>query len=120
MNVGMKHLKLSDKCVLVDWDVSLLYNLESIEIGNECFESVQTFQIDGLNRLQTIKIESNQIIYSEKSDYENNWSKSFYILNCESLIVMVVNQRFSCKYYLSCQLEKCKNLNVLTILLINS
>ena len=35
MNNGMKHLKLSDKCVLVDWDVSLLYNLESIEIGNE-------------------------------------------------------------------------------------
>ena len=30
----MKHLKLSDNCVLVNWDVSLLYNLESIEIGN--------------------------------------------------------------------------------------
>ena len=55
----MKHLKLIDNCVLVDWDVSLLYNLESIEIGNDCFESVQTFQIDGLNRLKTIKIESN-------------------------------------------------------------
>ena len=34
MNIGMKHLKLSDNCVLVNWDVSLLYNLESIEIGN--------------------------------------------------------------------------------------
>ncbi|CBK21184.2 uncharacterized protein [Blastocystis hominis] len=35
LNIGMKHLKLSDNCVLEDWDVSLLYNLESIEIGNE-------------------------------------------------------------------------------------
>ena len=59
LNIGMKHLKETDKCVLVDWDVSLLYNLESIEIGNECFESIQTFKIDELNRLKTIKIGSN-------------------------------------------------------------
>ena len=58
----MKHLKLIDNCELVDWDVSLLYNLESIEIGNECFGSVRTFQIDGLNRLKTIKIESNHLL----------------------------------------------------------
>ena len=56
LNIGMKHLKLTDNCVLVDWDVSWLLNLESIEIGDECFGSVQTFQIDGLNRLKTIKI----------------------------------------------------------------
>ena len=41
LNIGLKHLKLSDNCVLVDWDVSLLYNLESIVIGNECFESMK-------------------------------------------------------------------------------
>ena len=33
--------------------------LESIEIGNDCFKSVQTFQIDGLNQLKTIKIGKN-------------------------------------------------------------
>ena len=59
LNIGIKHLKLSDKCVLVDWDVLLLYNLESIEIGDDCFGSVHTFEIDGLNRLQTIKIGNN-------------------------------------------------------------
>ena len=59
MNIGIRHLKLTDKCVLDDWDVSLLYNLESIEIGNDCFGSVQTFQIDGLIRLKTIKIAKN-------------------------------------------------------------
>ena len=62
MNIGIKHLKLSDNCMLVDWDVSLLYNLESIEIGNDCFGSVKTFKIDGLNRLKTIKIGSNSFI----------------------------------------------------------
>ena len=95
LNMGMKHLKLTDKCVLVDWDVSLLLNLESIEIGNECFESVRTFKIDGLNRLKTIKIGNNSFTQVKESDWKNNWrdamnlannqSKSFHILNCESL-----------------------------------
>ena len=58
-NIGIKYLKLINNCVLVDWDVSLFHNLESIEIGNECFGSVQTFKIDGLNRLKTIKIGNN-------------------------------------------------------------
>ena len=80
----MKHLKLIDNCELVDWDVSLLYNLESIEIGNECFGSVRTFQIDGLNRLKTIKIGSNSFT-QEKNGDGNNKSKSFHILNCKSL-----------------------------------
>ena len=84
MNIGMKHLKLTDNCVLTDWDVSLLLNLESIEIGNDCFGSVKTFQIDGLNRLKTIKIGSNSFT-QKKNDYDNDSSKSFHILNCESL-----------------------------------
>ena len=96
MNIGMKHLKLTDNCVLIDWDVSWLYNLESIEIGNDCFESVQTFQIEGLNRLKTIKIGYNSFTQVKKCNWnddweetrkriENNLSKSFHILNCKSL-----------------------------------
>ena len=84
MNMGMKHLKLTDNCVLVDWDVSWLLNLESIEIGNDCFESVKTFQIEGLNRLKTIKIEDYSF-NQEKNIFGNDKSKSFHILNCKSL-----------------------------------
>ena len=83
LNIGMKHLKLSDNCVLVDWDVSLLYNLESIEIGNDCFGSVKTFKIDGLNRLKTIKIGTrsfNSLQYSRQNDY-----REFAVVNCQSL-----------------------------------
>ena len=84
LNIGMKHLKLSDNCVLVDWDVSWLLNLESIEIGNYCFGSVKTFKIDGLNQLKTIKIGNNSFT-QEKNDWGDDKSKSFHILNCESL-----------------------------------
>ena len=89
LNIGMKHLKLTDNCVLVDWDVSWLLNLESIEIGNDCFESVETFKIDGLNRLKTIKIGYNSFTLLKEPNWNyrkaNTQSKSFHILNCESL-----------------------------------
>ena len=84
LNIGIKHLKLTDNCVLVDWDVFWFLNLESIEIGNDCFGSVQTFQINGLNRLKTIKIGNNSFTQKKNSD-GNDESKSFHILNCESL-----------------------------------
>ena len=69
--------------------------IESIEIGDDCFGSVQTFQIDGLNRLKIIKIGNNSFTHVKGSDWDNNnnnvnsrandKSKSFHILNCESL-----------------------------------
>ena len=84
LHIGMKHLKLTDNCVLVDWDVSWFMNLESIEIGNDCFGSVQTFKIDGLNRLKSIKIGKNSFT-DVKNENGYDSSKSFHILYCESL-----------------------------------
>ena len=95
LDIGMKHLKLLDNCVLDDWDILWFLNLESIKIGNNCFESVQTFRIDRLNKLKTIKIGINSFTQVKKSTWDNNLftaqnkadnqSKSFHILNCESL-----------------------------------
>ena len=58
--------------------------LQSIEIGNECFASVKSFKIDGLSRLKTIKIGINSFT-QRKNWYGNDRTKSFHILNCESL-----------------------------------
>ena len=66
------------------FDFSRITLLESIEIGDNCFGSVQIFQIEGLNRLKTIKI-GNDSFTQEKNLYGNDEWKSFHILNCESL-----------------------------------
>ena len=58
--------------------------IESIEIGNDCFEFVQTFRIDELSRLKTIKIGINSFTQIKNSGGYDE-SKSFHILNCESL-----------------------------------
>ena len=63
------------------FDFSRFSIVESIEIGDDCFGSVKTFQIDGLNRLKTIKIGNNS--FTQRNGYDS--SKSFHILNCESL-----------------------------------
>ena len=66
------------------FDFSRFSIVESIEIGNDCFGSVKTFKIDGLNRLKTIKIGNNSFTQKKNSD-GNDESKSFHILNCKSL-----------------------------------
>ena len=45
---------------------------------------MKTFRIEGLNRLKTIKIGNNSFT-QRKNSYGNDESKSFHILNCESL-----------------------------------
>ena len=66
------------------FDYSELNHIESIEIGNDCFGSVQTFKIDRLNGLKRIKIGKNSFT-QHKNSYGYDSSKSFHILNCESL-----------------------------------
>ena len=67
-------------------DFSRFTQVKTIEIGDECFGSVKTFKIDGLNRLKTIKVGINS--FTQNKTYWGNYydeSKSFHILNCGSL-----------------------------------
>ena len=66
------------------FDFSRFSIVESIEIGDDCFGSVKTFQIEGLNRLKSLKIGKNSFT-QKKNGAGNDQSKSFHILNCESL-----------------------------------
>ena len=59
-------------------------NLESIEIGNDCFRYVNTFVIDGLNELKSLVIGINSFTKNKYSN-GNDESRSFSILNCIEL-----------------------------------
>ena len=58
--------------------------LESIQIEDDCYEKVKMFKIDGLSRLKSLTIGSNSFT-QKKNSWGNDKSKSFHILNCESL-----------------------------------
>ena len=83
MSVILKDWTCNDMDYTI-FDFSRFSVVESIEIGNNCFGSVQIFRIDGLNRLKTIKIGNNSFTQKKYSDGDDK-SKSFHILNCESL-----------------------------------
>ena len=76
---------------LLKFKLSNYPNLKRIEIGDDCFENVKTFQIDGLNRLESLKIGQNSFTKKKKS-YGSDKSKSFHILNCESLGSIQIGQ----------------------------
>ena len=86
VSLQVSDLTISSNCCndLNALDLNRFEWLRSIEIGDECFGSVKTFKIDGLNRLKTIKIGNNSFT-QKKNSYGNDESKSFHILNCESL-----------------------------------
>ena len=71
------------------FDFSRFTLVESVEIGDNSFAFVKTFRIDGLNQLKSLKIGMNSFTQLKQSNWNwnkaNNQSKSFHILNCESL-----------------------------------
>ena len=71
------------------FDFSRFTLVESVEIGDNSFAFVKTFQMDGLNQLKSLKIGMNSFTQLKQSNWNwnkaNNQSKSFHILNCESL-----------------------------------
>ena len=71
------------------FDFSRFSIVESIEIDDDCFGSVKTFKIDGLNRLKSLKIRNNSFTQRNRNDK----SKSFHILNCESLESIQIGER---------------------------
>ena len=99
-NLNIPNWSFNNELNMIELNLNRFMNLESIEIGNDCFESVQTFQIDGMNRLKTIKIGHNSFTQVKLNDFENdldgsilkcrNESKSFHILNCKSLRVIEI------------------------------
>ena len=95
MNSSITSIVLPDwTCNDVDYtifDFSRFTLLESIEIGNDSFESVKTFQINGLNRLKCLKI-GKRSFAQKKNGFGDDESKSFHILNCKSLESIQIGQ----------------------------
>ena len=95
INLIISHGSCNNESNLIELNLNRFVNLESIVIGNDCFGTVQTFQIEGLNRLQSLKIGNNSFTQVKSIDFVNdfmgslskcrNESKSFHILNCKSL-----------------------------------
>ena len=85
---------MNTSIILPDWtcnemnyttfDFSRFSDLEHLEIGNDSFGFVETFIIDGLNNLSTLKIGYCSFTESKYAE-DNRIYKSFHVKNCDSL-----------------------------------
>ena len=124
-NLNIPSWSYNNELNLNELNLNRFMNLESIDIGNDCFESVQTFKIDGLNRLKTIKIGMNSFTQVKSNDFKNdsagsvskcrNESKSFHILNCELLKVIEIGQFSLCDFGGEFELRNLDNLESIKI-----
>ena len=102
INLNIPNWSFNNELNMIELNLNRFLNLESIEVGNDCFGSIQRFEIEGLNRLQRLKIGDNSFTqvksidilkdFSSSTSKCRNESKSFHILNCELLKVIEIGQ----------------------------
>ena len=125
INLNIPSWSFNNELSLNELNLNRFMNLESIEIGNDCFGSIQTFEIEGLNRLQKLKIGDNSFTQLKSNDFKNdldgsiskcrNGSKSFHILNCKSLKVIEIGQFSFCDFGGEFELRNLDNLESIKI-----
>ena len=125
INMNIPSWSFNNELSMIELNLNRFVNLESIVIGNDCFESVQTFKIEGLNRLQSLKIGINSFTQFKWNDFNNdfsgsiskcrNESKSFHILNCESLKVIEIGCHSFCDFGGEFELRNLDNLESIKI-----
>ena len=75
------------------FDVDCLKEIERVEIGNDCFEKVNRFVIDGLNELKSMKIGKNSFNF-----YDTRCGSNCVIMNCDQLSEIHIGFQSFCWY----------------------
>ena len=125
INLNIPNWSFNNELNMIELNLNRFVNLESIEIGNNCFGSIQRFEIEGLNRLQSLKIGINSFTQVKSNDFDNDWyctsdncrneSKSFHILNCKSLKVIEIGCHSFCDFGGEFELRNLDNLESIII-----
>ena len=96
------------------FDFSVFTCLEELNIGNNSFAYVKLFKIGKLKRLRSLKIGVNSFT-QRKNDCGNDRSKSFHIVNCESLESIEIGKYSFSDFGGEFELKNLKRLNFLKI-----
>ena len=98
MDLNVTHLVVaSNHCNEVkELDLNDYKLLRSIEIGDDCFENLNIFNIDGLNYLRILRIGKNSFTHAKKGkwnrDIANNVFRTLSISNCNELELIDIGE----------------------------
>ena len=94
----VEELSIADDCCndesITSFTLYWLYSLRILIVGDYCFKNVTRFDIDGLNRLESIKI--GEYSFSLDSDEKN---REFHLKNCSNLKSLVIDDYSFRDYY---------------------
>ena len=97
LSLQVTDLTISSNCCndLTDLNLNDFEFLRSVKIGDDCFGLVKSLKIEGLYRLKSLRIGSNSFTQVKQPEWDQlghaeavkrcSQSKSFHILNCNSL-----------------------------------
>ena len=120
-------LVISSNCCneMIALNLNRFVRLRNIEIGDNCFSVVKQLRIDGLNRLKTLSIGKNsftevkQMLWDQKweeaQEKANNSSKSFFVMNCQELELITINEYSFCDFGGKFELKNLPSLHTLRI-----
>ena len=104
----------NNSCNGEEWsafDVSFMSKLRLLEVGDECFKSLDEVKLIGLNRLESVVIGKN--CFTKKKDwFGNDPNRHFYLKNCERVRELKLG-RWSFSDYSVCEIENVPSLEVI-------
>ena len=117
ISVSINHLNFTNNTQLelneYTLDLSSFIHLKSFECGDNSFNSVRQFIINGLNELESISIGMNSFTLSENS-YSERLNREFHLKNCLSLRELSID-RYSFSDYHTFELSNLPNLKSIVI-----
>ena len=96
------------------FDFGRFTNLESIRIGDNSFENMKEFRVQGLQNLTSLAIGDNSFT-AEKKRHGDDPTRSFHVLDCPALRVINIGKYSFCDYSGEFELRNLPSLEHLVI-----
>ena len=93
-------------------DLSFMFNLRLLEVGDECFENVNEVKLIGLSKLKRVVIGMNS--FTKKYSCGNDPTHHFYLKDCERVRELIIGY-WSFSDYSVCEIENVPSLEVIEI-----
>lgn len=114
----VSELVVNSKCCnesdLTEFNLSRFVNLKSVEVGDECFMSVEKVNVIGLSRLERVIVGKKSFTAKKKGRPKENKNREFHLVDCESVIELVIGC-FSFSDYSVCHLRNLNGLKSISI-----
>ena len=93
-------------------DLSFMFHLRLLEVGDKCFKNVKEVKLIGMNRLERVVIGKNCFTKNKDEYLKYDTTRHFYLKNCERVRELKIG-RGSFLFYSMCEIENLSSLEMI-------